>query len=166
MKLELEKTWGRRLKGQIEKFDMQVGILEDKPHRNAAYHGITEEPKLKSFAGGPARKLGQGSSKNIGEILIDNMKRLNINLLAHPFKDENSDILAFTDYFIRSIFTKSKSMRRLENLLQAIVRNPILRQEYGPNKKLTADSKGFNRHLIDTGQMFKAIRAKVVRKRV
>lgn len=55
------------------------------------------------------------------------------------------------------------SKKRLENLLQAIVRNPILRLEYGKNTATAADNKGFDRHLFDTGQMFKAITARAKR---
>ena len=38
-----------------------------------------------------------------------------------------------------------------------------LKKEYGNNKAATADNKGFDRHLIDTGQTFKEIRARAKR---
>lgn len=55
------------------------------------------------------------------------------------------------------------SIKRVENLLQAVVRNPILKLEYGDNTAITADMKGFDRHLFGTGQTFKAIKAKANR---
>jgi hypothetical protein len=99
-----------------------------------------------------------------GEILVENMKRLNINLLLRPFQEQNSQIMKFTRYFLQLVTKKPGiSIKRVENLLQAIVRNPILQQEYGGNSANTADDKGFDRHLFDTGQMFKAIKARVKR---
>lgn len=89
------------------------------------------------------------------------MKRLNINLLQAPFKDaNNADIVKFMQAFLKSAVA-GRSMKRVENLLQAVVRNPILRLDYGRNKSSTADAKGFDRHLFDTGQMFQAIKVKV-----
>jgi hypothetical protein len=48
--------------------------------------------------------------------------------------------------------------------LQAIVRNPILRGDYGKNKKETIKRKGFDRYMIDTGQFFNSIIARVTKK--
>jgi hypothetical protein len=55
--------------------------------------------------------------------------------------------------------------QRVLNLLQAIVRNPILKHQYGPNTSATADAKGFDRHLFDTGKMFKSIKAIITKDR-
>jgi len=159
------KSWGKKLQGRIKRYSFEVGVLDDKPHMNPVQHGLFEEPQLKSYAGGPIRRTSREVGElTVGEVLIDNMKRLNINLLLRPFQERNSDILKFTDYFLRFIVgRKGSSIKRIENLLQAIVRNPILKQEYGPNSANTADAKGFQRHLFDTGQMFKAIKARVKR---
>lgn len=50
--------------------------------------------------------------------------------------------------------------RRLENACRSIVRNPMLRREYGINSEATAKGKGFNHWGINTGTLFKAIEAK------
>lgn len=166
MKLELAGGWKKKLKRQIEGFEFEVGILEDQPHKVAKETTLFGTPDLGTYAGGPVRKIGKGvSGMSVGEVLIENMKRLNINILREPFKLRNSEIIKFTTYFLK-LATKQPgvSVKRIENLLQAIVRNPILRQEYGENKASTADAKGFDRHLFDTGQMFKNIKAKVKRR--
>lgn len=163
MKLELGNAFAKKLQHRIEQYNFEVGVLDDKPYRDPVYHSLLETPQLGNYAGGPVRKATrQDSGKTVGEVLIDNMKRLNINLLWRPFQDENSDILKFTRAFLQMAVAKG-SVKRVENLLQAIVRNPILKQEYGGNSSATADAKGFDRHLIDTGQTFKSIRAKVKR---
>ncbi len=38
----------------------------------------------------------------------------------------------------------------------------MLRGDYGPNSELTRKIKGFDRYMIDTAQLFKAIKAKCV----
>ncbi len=166
MKLTMGKTWGKKLKGRIEKYEFEVGVFDDKPHMDPVQQGMFEQPQLKNYAGGPVRRTSRNKGdKSVGQVLVDNMKRLNINLLLRPFQERNSDILKFTDYFLKLVTgRKGSSVKRIENLLQAIVRNPILKQEYGPNTSITADAKGFDRHLFDTGQMFRAIRARVKRR--
>lgn len=165
MKLEFGKSWGKKLQGRIERFDFEVGVFDDKPHMNPIEQGRFEQPQLKNYAGGPVRRTSrQQGSLSVGQVLVENMKRLNINILQRPFQERNSDILKFTDYFMKVVIGGKASVKRLENLLQAIVRNPILKQEYGSNKPETADAKGFDRHLFDTGQVFRAIRARVRRR--
>lgn len=161
MRMTLGKTWGKKLQGRIEEFEFEVGVFpdQDKMHR------LPAEPQvITQYAGGPVQRAGKDTGPiSTGQVLVENMKRLNINLLLRPFQDRNDEILRFTKAFLELVVKKNLSIKRVENLLQAIVRNPILRQEYGANKAATADAKGFDRHLIDTGQMFKAIRAKVKR---
>lgn len=166
MNIKLGSDWSKKLAGQIDGWEFEVGVIEDKPHYEPVESKLFGKPALKSYAGGPAqqqsRKVGPLST---GEVLVENMKRLNINLLQRPFRERNSDILKFTDAFLKLALKRpGMSIKRVENLLQAIVRNPILKQEYGENKSATADAKGFNRHLIGTAQMFKAIIAKATKR--
>lgn len=165
MKIELSKGFAKRLAGRVERYEFEVGVLSDKPHRLPVEHGLFETPQLGSYAGGPVRKATrQAGELSTAQVLVANMKRLNINILQRPFQEENSDILKFVKAFMLWVTSKPNTpKKRIENLLQAVVRNPILRQEYGTNRSATADAKGFDRHLMDTGQMFKAIIARANR---
>lgn len=167
MKIELGKTWGKKLQGRIQSYQFDVGVLEDKEHLEAVETPRFEQPNLGSYAGGPVRRTTRrASGMTVGEVLVENMKRLNINLLLRPFQEKNSEIMKFTETFLKFVVKRGNvSIRRVENLIQAIVRNPILRQEYGQNSSEAADLKGFDRHLIDTGQTFKAIKARARRVR-
>jgi hypothetical protein len=90
-----------------------------------------------------------------------NRERLGFNYLTKPFEERTSDIIKFSNEFFKLAFGRSQE-KRVVNLLQAIVRNPILRGEYGgPNSALTKRIKGFNRPMIDTAQLFKALRARI-----
>lgn len=159
MNIKLGRSWGKKLAHQIEQYEFEVGVLADKPHRDPA-----DPLQQGNYAGGPVLKAGRRAGElSTGQVLVENQKRLNINLLLRPFQEKDAEILKFTKAFLQLVTKKNLSIKRIENLLQAIVRNPILKQEYGKNSAATADVKGFDRHLFATGQMFKAIRAKVKR---
>ena len=164
MKMTLGHAWAKRLQKRVEGFEFEVGILEDKPHRDAVETPFGKPPQLGTYAGGPVRKAQRGGGTvSVGDVLIANMERINTNLLLKPFQDQSADINKFVKAFMQLVIKKNMALKRVENLLQAVVRNPILRQEYGPNKASTADAKGFDRHLFDTAQMFKAIKARAKR---
>lgn len=119
---------------------------------------------LKTYAGGPARKQSRTpSGMTIADISEANRDRLGFNYIRAPFRKRSSDIIKFSNTFFQLAFGRGK-IKRAENLLQAIVRNPILRGDYGSNTGATQDIKGFNRLMIDTSQLFKAIKARIVRR--
>lgn len=154
--IKLDKRFAKQAKGVFEKYAFQVGILQDAPHKLPG-------KGLKSYAGGPARKTSnKPSGMTISQVSEDLRKKTGINLYTAPFSSKkNKDILDFVKEFMQVCTGKSQP-KRAENLLQAIVRNPILRGDYGRNTPITAKIKGFNRYLIDTAQFFKAITAKVI----
>lgn len=160
MKLKMGGKWIKGMERAIEGFEFEVGILDDKKHF------LPQRKQFKNYAGGPStkvkRKYGEAT---IGEIFIFNQERIGKDLLRTPFEKKNSQIIKFSNEFLKVAFKRTgSSIKRVENLLQAIVRNPILSQKYGQNTQETKAAKGFNRHLIDTAQMFKAIKAKVTKR--
>ncbi len=158
MKIKLDGRFAKQAKGVYEKYNFQVGVLQDAPHKKA----IPASKGLKSYAGGPARMTSNKSSgKSISQVSESLRKHIGINFYTKPFKSKkNKDILDFVKVFFDVCSGKSQP-KRAENMLQAIVRNPILRGDYGKNSTITAKIKGFNRFMIDTSQLFRAITAKV-----
>ena len=163
MLIKLDGRFRKQAKGQFEKYEFQVGILQDGIHKQA----LPPTKGLKSYAGGPARKVsGKSSGMTISEVSESLRKNTGINFYTKPFSSKrNKDILNFVKAFFDLCAGRSQR-KRAENLAQAIVRNPILRGDYGRNSKATAKAKGFNRFMIDTAQLFRGITAKVVVKRV
>lgn len=162
MQLKLDDRFKRRLEGRFGKYSFEVGVLEDGPHYEAktGKRGLKGRDVLSSYAGGPIRrKSSKDAGVTIAQVSEENRKRLGFNYLTRPFKDRTSDIIKFSNEFFKLAFGRSEK-RRAENLLQAIVRNPILRGDYGSNSKLTIKIKGFDRLMIDTAQLFKALKAK------
>lgn len=157
MEIKFRKGFADRLNARFGQYDLQVGVLSDGPHLEARGRPAA----LGTYAGGPVRKKSrEPSGVTIAEVSAANRERLGINFLTYPFKLKTSEIIKFTEGFFKLAFGRSEP-RRLENLLQAIVRNPILRGEYGGNGPTTKRRKGFDRGMIDTAQLFKAIKASV-----
>jgi hypothetical protein len=166
--LKLDRRFVNNAKGFIEAYSFEVGILDDKPHRMAmrGQRGLKGKDVLSSYAGGPVRKASrQKSDKSVAAVSKELRENLGKNYMTEPFNRKSSDIVRFSKRFFDVVKGKSQP-KRLENLLQAIVRNPILKGSYGNNSALTKRIKGFDRLMIDTGQLFKAIKAKVQRKAV
>lgn len=157
--IKLARPIDQVLKGKIEPYAFEVGILQDGPHKAAA----SKKKGLKNYAGGPARKLSQRVDGTMSEVSASVRKQTGVNYLTVPFKNRNDDAVKMLRGFMDLVFNEGKvsKKKRLENLIQAVVRNPILRGTYGRNKKVTAEIKGFNRKMIDTSQLFKAIKARV-----
>ncbi len=161
MQLKLDSKFKKNVEGRFGKYRFEVGILDDGPHKLArrGARGLKGEDVKGSYAGGPVRKKSsQDSGQSISDVSAANRARLGFNYLTEPFKKRSSEIIKFTEAFFKMAFGKSEK-RRAENLLQAVVRNPILRGEYGPNSALTRKIKGFDRPMIDTAQLFKSIKA-------
>ena len=164
MLIQLDRRFKKRVQGMFGKYDFQVGILEDAPHKEAARGkpGLKGQDVITTYAGGPRRKTTRkDSGLTIAQVSAENRARLGFNYLQKPFRDRSrsqADILRFTNEFFKLVFGRSQK-KRAENLLQAVVRNPILRGEYKRESPLTQLIKGFSRPMIDTAQLFKAIRA-------
>lgn len=162
MKIEIDKRFKKNVRGKFGKYEFEVGVLEDAPHKKARVgeRGKKGADVRSSYAGGPTRKASRtDSGMTIAQVSAENRERLGFNYLTRPFEKKSSDIIKFTNSFFKLVFGASEK-KRCENLLQAVVRNPILRGEYGPNSPLTVLIKGFDRGMIDTAQLFKAIRAR------
>lgn len=157
----LDKRFKQRAQGRFGKYQFEVGVLQDGPHKvpRTGERGLGGKDVLSSYAGGPVRKKSNKVGPlSIAEVSAANREHLGFNYLIEPFERKTSDIIKFTKEFFRLAFGRSEK-RRAENLLQAVVRNPILRGDYGSNAPLTKRIKGFDRKMIDTAQLFKAIKA-------
>ena len=162
MRIVLDKRFAKRAQGMFSKYDFEVGVLDDKAYRAPlrGKRGLGGKDVVSQYAGGPVRKASRSpTAVTISEVSEANRERMGRNYLIEPFKKRSSDIIKFSNEFFKLVFGRSQQ-RRCENLLQAIVRNPILRGEYGTNAPLTQKIKGFNRFMIDTAQLFKNLKAR------
>ncbi len=185
--MKLDGRFQKRLRTVFQGYAADVGVLADKPHRapltiKEIYRRVRAKQskdatlatrfaflkaRFSEYAGGPVRKTGRKTDGTIAGISEKLRKETGINFYTRPFSlKQNGEILKFATAFVGLFLRGGASTKRVENLLQAIVRNPILRGDYGRNSPATAKSKGFNRFMVDTGQLFKNITAKVRGRRV
>lgn len=166
MNIKLSPKFKKNVEGKFGQYTFEVGVLEDGPHKDPrrGQRGQGGRDVLSTYAGGPIRKKGRTESgKTISEVSAALRERLGVNYLIAPFHEHSADIIKFTKTFFMLCFGKSEP-KRAENLLQAIVRNPMLRGDYGHNSATTKKIKGFDRMTLDTAQLFKSIRARVKKK--
>jgi hypothetical protein len=159
--MKLDSRFQKRVKGMFERYSFEVGVLEDGPHYDAKIgkRGLKGADVITQYAGGPRRKVSSKTDQSISDVSASLREHLGFNYLSEPFKDRTSDIIKFSSEFLKMVFGRSQK-KRVENLLQAIVRNPMLRGDYkGSESALTKRIKGFSRPTIDTAQLFKAIKA-------
>lgn len=146
----------------IEGQFFEVGVLSPTEHKSAQTQ--FESKGLKSFHGLQARKVTSivdGATQEIGAELEAEYK-----WLRNPFEDGNEkqkEIQDFAKNYIAEVQKEKPSENRMVNLVQAIVRNPILRRDYGNNSLKTQMIKGFDSPMIDTGQFFNSIKARVIK---
>lgn len=181
--IKLDGRFKKQLKLAFKHSQANVGILRDKPHKlpitataarkrswkkDSSADPFTAKVAgmYKTYAGGLARRTGKKSEDTIAGVSEKLRKRTGINFYTRPWKmRSNREIVRFTKIFVKGLLRpKEVPLRRMENLLQAVVRNPIVRGDYGRNSAVTAKIKGFNRFMIDTAQLISNIKAKVFRR--
>ncbi len=150
--------WAEQLRKDYAQFEFDTGIIEDKPEPLPKYG----EHVGKQIGGISPLKKGSKSGTMVSEVA----KRFEeaYNWLISPWrKESNRDVLAvITDY--SRYLAKPGNDNRLRNAIQAVIRNPILRGEYGDNRAETAKKKGFNKLMVATGTFFNSIKAVVKRR--
>lgn len=161
MRIRLAEKTAQRINARFSKYSFEVGILKDGTYRKPK----SKKEGLNTLAKGPARKASRLPSK----VKISDVSRFNReerDYLTEPFNRPTGKDQQLIKRFLFEFLKMTRgntNVRRLENLLQAMVRNPLARSDYGNNATSTAKRKGFDRLMIDTGQLFRAIKARVLK---
>jgi len=153
--MKIKSDIAKKMQREIGLYNFEVGILSNAPKK------LRKKGATKSFAGLTVSASGKSSPKtSLAEVAKYNDNRF--GWLKKPFKIAgNKEVLAVVKEISAQVFgKKSPNNKRLENAVQAVIRNPILRGNYGNNAASTIRQKGFNKLGIDTAQFFKAIKAK------
>ena len=147
----------KKMSKDIGIYKFEVGILKDEAKKI---------PNRESSANYAGLKISGTKGRSTTNTVVKVAKRMDnlFGWLQKPFNDgKNKDVNDVVKELSSQVFhKKSKNLKRLENAVQAVIRNPILRGDYGNNSSITAKEKGFNKLGIDTGQFFKSIKAKIV----
>lgn len=217
--LKIDERFKKRVQARYERYDVQGGILQDKPHHDPrpakqvqkqrrkmkAKKETTEDKKKKqttakkkkktlfqkvkgkikkatttkaekgkklraaharrglgTLEGGPVRLQKNTTTSTTATIAERIRKELGIDWLRTPVRRENSpEMKQLRKAFFDLLRGKNRNYSAVEAKFRAVLRIPILKGRYGRNTPAAARAKTFNRKLIDTGQFFKAIMAKV-----
>lgn len=158
VELKLDDRFKRKLALRYGRYELRAGVLKDGRHRSAlpAARGLT------SVAGGPARKMSNQSSGTLKQV-SDRVRRTHrVDYLREPLKHEGTpEMRAFRRALADLLTGKTKRRERAEAALQAVIQRPIAQGKYGRNSFRWARIKGFNRKLIDTGQFYRSIIARL-----
>lgn len=147
------KNLSKKLAFKLDKYEVEVGLLSDKQRRKPVFK------QFKSYAGKTLLREG-GLSKGASLVKVAEYLDKNYKWLRKPFLlKTNKELVTVLNDIIKDMNGKDLK-KRILNGFQAVVRNPILRGEYGMNNEKWAKRKGFNQLLMMTGQFFKNINAR------
>jgi hypothetical protein len=159
--VKITSNIAKTISKQIGNYNFEVGILSDTPKK------MRKKGSTKNYAGMKISATGGQAKGKSGEkislvYIAKVLEKYHFKWLRMPFTySKNKDVMKVVQEIALQVFgKKSTDNKRLENAVQAVIRNPILRSDYGNNKKSTIKAKGFDKLGIDTGQFFKAIKAK------
>lgn len=152
MELKIQNL-SKKLAFKLDKYQVQVGLLEDKKRKQPKFG------EFKNYAGKTLLREGKVSN---GASLVEVAEYLDrrYKWLRKPFLIKNNKEVVLVLNDIVKDMNGHDLKQRILNGFQAVVRNPILRGEYGKNTTPWAKKKGFNQLLMMTGQFFKNVKAR------
>lgn len=158
------KGLDKMIEGELGKYRFEVGILENKRHYLPYVSDTTYTKGQNSWYNYAGLKLRRQSSFKYKGTLFSVARDMDqaFKWLRRPFMLQSNEDLFNVLYFVVENINGKENRQRIINGIQAVVRNPILRGAYGRNSAKTAKKKGFNKLLMDTGQLFKNIKARLI----
>lgn len=152
MELKIQNL-SKKISFKLKKYEVQVGVLED-ARRNKPLFG-----QFKSYAG---KTLLRESGVSTGATMAELAKFLDkkYKWLRKPFLIKNNKEVVLVLNDIVKDMNGQDLKQRILNGFQAVVRNPILRGEYGKHSSKWEKQKGFQQLLMMTGQFFKSVKAR------
>ncbi len=143
----------KKLAFKLDKYQVEVGLLNNKPRKKPLFG------KYKTYAGKILLREGK-ASKGADMVEVAKVLDKRYKWLRKPFLlANNKEVVAVLNDIVKDMNGQDLK-KRILNGFQAVVRNPILRGEYGINTAKWAKRKGFNNLLMMTGQFFKSINAR------
>lgn len=153
--MKIKSDISKKISKKFGNYNFEVGILSNQPKK------LRKKGASKSFAGVSISASGKVNPKvSLADVAKYTDNRF--GWLKKPFGIAgNKEVLKVVNEIAAQVFgKKSIDNKRLENAVQAVIRNPILRGDYGRNAASTIKAKGFDKLGIDTAQLFKSIKAK------
>lgn len=152
----------------LEGINIHVGILDKQKQAKTAKPN-TE--KMVGNTGQKGRRVGKNAEITLGQLAIYLDNRYGVFTDAAD-NFNNQDLNVVTQELIKAFSGDPVNERRIQNAAIALIRNPIMRKDFGSNAKTTVDGgigyngykvqgKGFDWPMVDTGTFFTNIKAKI-----
>lgn len=165
--LEIEINLGDDfLEANVKAFESQrvrVGVLDE--FQMAAIPAKEKDRGLKTLrgTGEKARKI-RTRSKTLSlrqlAVYLDSQYGVFTNAISNA---NNLDLNQVTQEMIKAFTGGDVEKRRIENAAIALIRNPIMRKDFGSNNRRTSRVKTFDWPMVDTGTFFLNIKAEYLR---
>lgn len=155
IKVKLNESF---LDKEVKEFEAQrvtVGVLD-----KSKYAAIAK-PKsagLKSMKGIPASYIKK-RDKSLPMWQLADFLDYHYGFISKAAINPNNADLVLVMNELKKIFDGKVNPKRIENAAIALVRNQILRRDFGSNAERTQNQKGFDMPLVRTGAMFSSIKA-------
>lgn len=175
-----DQKFRKKLEKKLGGYEFKVGLFPEdagKPHYPAKsiYTKTGKLKKAKSayttIDGMKARR--RASSKQFISFMLPSMREIlelacgyvGRDIVKAPFMRQSWSTSRKLRAAIYRFLRDSTAERRkvVEQAMLNMVRDPIRKRAYGSNSLSWILTKGFNRRLFDTGQLWKNLKAKVVR---
>jgi len=134
---------------------IKIGV-NDKPVK------LPKSPNsFKKLGNKKARKTG---SKRSGVSTFELAKKMErkYKIFSRPIKRPQKELKEAMDLLGKAVLEGKKIPKRaIENLTISAIRIPILKKQYGSNRKATILAKGFNLLTVDTGTTFNSIDVRI-----
>jgi len=144
------------LKKQVLKLNDQqvkIGVFSDRKAKKAN----RKKPLLNFYNNRKKSRVGKNSKSTIKEVAGYNEDNYQLFSRATSVANQQ-DLIKVINLFADLEKTDNK-IRQIENACQALVRNPLLRGDFGANTKEREKVKRFNLLGVDTGTLFNNIKA-------
>ena len=155
IKVKLNESF---LDKEVKEFEAQrvtVGVLD-----KSKYAAIAK-PKsagLKSMKGIPASYIKR-RDKSFPMWQLADFLDYHYGFISKAAINPNNADLVLVMNELKKIFDGKVNPKRIENAAIALVRNQILRKDFGSNAESTEKQKGFDMPLVRTGALFSSIKA-------
>ncbi|MGD1455301.1 hypothetical protein [Vibrio harveyi] len=151
---------------------IRIGVLDD----NKTTRRPDRNKPLKSFQGKSASRVMVGAKgrTNLKMTKLAEYLDERYRVFSDAEKNfKNQDVVRVTNELVKMLNSDQVSpelIRRIESAARALIRNPIMRKDFGSNSQKTVkggvgynghkvEGKGFDWPMVDTGSFFNSIKA-------
>jgi hypothetical protein len=158
IKFEVDKNFFKMYAKELENElgSIEIGYFDDTAIYKPLAGSLTKQGKI------TLRKKSKEVSKNTLLKIVEK-NELKYRFLTAPLEDTNTEEFKelITATIGLQVYKDNTFKQRIVNNAKAFILKPILREKYGNNSPKTQKMKGFNKLMVDTGQMINNLKVRI-----